>query len=279
MDSELAAILTLLLYLSVAIGLVIRSIRRCEDGWRVWFLYIVDRLYVPLMFRCRTTNRPSPIPSEGGALILANHRSPADPLFIWLNHNFRNGPRNIRAIGFMAAAEYCNKPGIKWLSDTMGNIKVNRDGQDAAQTREAIRKLKDGQLLGIFPEGRINYGTDLLPPNPGIAFLALKSKVPVIPVFIHDAPQCGDDLVAPFLTPSRTRVTYGKPIDLSAYYDKRSSPELLIEVVNYIWSHVAELGGVGYAPAKLPEEPPKPVASQSPEQSPTSSSTTSETSS
>lgn len=255
MDSDLAAILVLCLYAAVAIALVIRSIRQCKYGWRVWVLYIIERLYVPLMFRCRMKNGPPPFPTQGGALVLANHRSPVDPLFIWLNHNFRSNDRSIRPIGFMAAAEYCAKPGIKWMSDTMGNIPVNRNGQDSAQTREAIRRLKNGELLGIFPEGRLNYGTDLMEPNAGVAFLALKAKVPVIPVYIKDAPQCGDNMVAPFITTTRTRVLYGRPIDLSAYYEKRTSPELLVEVVNLLWSRVAELGEVGYAPAQLPEPP------------------------
>lgn len=252
MNSDVAAVIAILVYVAVAIGFVVRSIRQSTDGWRVWLLYIVDRIYVPLMFRCRIMNGPSPLPAEGGVLVLANHRSPVDPLFLWLNHHFRaSNRRDIRVVGFFAAAEYCNKPGINWISDAMTTIRVNRNGQDMSQTREAIRRLKEGRLVGIFPEGRLNFGTDLLPANPGVAFLALKSRVPVIPMFIHNAPQCGDDLVAPFMTPIRVRVTYGTPIDLSAYYEKRTSPELLVEVTNLMMSRVAELGGVGIIPAQV----------------------------
>ncbi len=251
MEPELTAILFLAAYVAVAGGLVIRSIRKCRDGWGVWLLYAIERLYVPLMFGWRANNGPSPFPADGGGIVIANHRSPVDPMMTWMNHHLRPDSREIRVAGFLTAKEYCSIPGLKWLVRTMQPIHEERDGQDMGPTREAIRRLKDGRLVGIFPEGGLNFGTDLREPNPGVAFLALKTKVLVYPVFIHGAPQEGKDLVAPFVQRCRVRVTYGEPIDLSEFHDRRTSPELLADVTNLLMSRLASLGGVGITPVTV----------------------------
>lgn len=254
MNPEIIAILVLVAYVAIAVGLTARAVLRCQDGWGVYVLYFIERLYVPLMFHWRANNGPSPLPAEGGALVLSNHRSPVDPQFAWMNHHLRPGRRNIRVIGYLTAKEYCSIPGLTWLVKTMQSIPVERDGRDMGPAREAIRRLKDGRLVGIFPEGGLNFGTDLREANTGVAFLALKAKVPVYPVFIHGAPQEGKDMVEPFMTRCRVSVTYGEPVDLSEYHGRRSTPELLAEVTNLLMSRLAELGGVGYTPVVVDQD-------------------------
>ena len=254
MESELTAILFLAAYVAVAGGLVIRNIRRCRDGWGIWLLYVIERLYVALMFGWRANNGPSPFPAEGGGIVIANHRSPVDPMMTWMNHHLRPHSRESRVAAFLTSTEYCSIPGLKWLVRTMQTIPVERDGQDMGPTREAIRRLKAGRLVGIFPEGGLNFGTDLREANPGVAFLALKAKVLVYPVFIHGAPQEGKNLVAPFMKRCRVRVTYGEPIDLSEFHGRRTSPELLADVTNLLMSRLASLGGVGITPVMVDGE-------------------------
>lgn len=258
MDSEVAAMLALAVYAAVAVGLVARSILRCREGWGVWLLYVVQRLYGGLIFHWRCNNAPCPIPAEGGGLIIANHRSPVDPMMIWTNHHLRGDPtggsRNIRVAGFLTASEFCDVAGMRWLIRTMRSIPVNRNGQDMAPTREALRRLKNGELVGLFPEGGINWGTRLRSANPGVAFLALKSRVKVYPVFIHDAPQPVTSMVGPFIRRSRVRVTYGEPIDLSEFHEKKTTPELLNEVTDLIMSRLAKTGGVDYTPVGMEDE-------------------------
>lgn len=257
MESEVAAVLTLAVYFAVAVGLVVRNIRRCRDGWGVWLLYVTQRLYSGLIFRWRCNNGPCPLPADGGGLVVANHRSPVDPMMVWTNHHFRGDAgrsRDVRVIGFLTASEYCNIPGMRWLVRTMQSIPVDRDGKDMAPTREALRRLKNGELVGIFPEGGINWESRLRAANPGVAFLALKAQVPVYPVFIHEAPQPKSSMVEPFISRSRVRVTYGKPIDLSVFHGKKKTPELLNEVTDLIMSRLAETGGVDYTPTGMDVE-------------------------
>lgn len=249
MTADQVAQLVLLSYVGVAAGLFWTSKHRCRNDWRVWLLYLINRLYIGLVFQWRSNGR-CPFPDEGGALILANHRSPLDPQLIWMNHHLRHDERarSIRVIGFLMAREYFEQPGlVGWISRAMCSIPVERNGHDMAPTREAIRRLEAGDLIGIFPEGGINMGAGLRSANPGVAFLALRAGVPIIPVYIHGAPQ-SESMVAPFFTPSRVRVSYGTPLDLSHLRGLRKTQELLQNVTLALMTRLAELGGVTYQP-------------------------------
>lgn len=250
MTPDRIAQLVLLAYAAIAVGLLLHSIRKCRDGWRVWLLYLIQRFYVAFVFHWRSNGR-CPYPEFGGAIILSNHRSPVDPMFAWMNSHFRHEEhaRSIRVIGYLMAREYYAQPGlIGWIGRAMQSIPVDRDGRDVGPTREAIRRLERGDLIGIFPEGGIKVGDDLQGANSGIAFLALKSGVPVIPAYIQNAPQC-ESMTEPFYTPRRVRVIYGTPIDLSPWQDQRKSHELLQALTDALMNKLADLGGVRYLPA------------------------------
>ncbi|MBC7819780.1 MAG: 1-acyl-sn-glycerol-3-phosphate acyltransferase [Planctomycetaceae bacterium] len=247
MTPDQLAQLVLLAYAAVAVGLLLASKRRCRDGWKVWLLFLIERLYVAFMFRWRANGR-CPYPESSGALILSNHRSPLDPMMAWMNSHLRHEERaqSIRVIGYLMAREYYEQPGLTgWISRAMQSIPVERDGHDMGPTREAVRRLERGDLIGIFPEGGINTGDGLRSANPGIAFLALKAEVPVIPVYIHGVPKT-ESMVTPFYTPSRVRVTYGTPIDLSLWQGQRKTQELLQSLTDELMLKLADLGGVTY---------------------------------
>lgn len=247
MTPDQLAQLVLLAYAAIAVGLLLASKRQCKDGWKVWLLFLIERLYVAFLFRWRANGR-CPYPENSGALILSNHRSPIDPLMAWMNSHLRyeEHARSVRVIGYLMAREYYEQPGlIGWISRAMQSIPVDRDGHDMGPTRDAIRRLEEGDLIGIFPEAGINTGEGVRAANPGIAFLALKAGVPVIPVYIHGVPQT-KSMVAPFYTPSRVRVTYGTPIDLSPWQGQRKSQELLQALTDALMCKLADLGGVRY---------------------------------
>ena len=159
-------------------------------------------------------------------------------MFVWM------GRREI--IGFMMAREYYEVKFLHWIAVAMQSIPVQRNGKDLAPTRAALRRLKDGKLLGVFPEGGINRERDLKAGNPGMAWLAVRSQVPVYPVYIHNSPG-GETMIDPFYNFGPVSVYYGDPIDLSAYYDRKPTQEVLQEVTDIMMARIAELGGVGYA--------------------------------
>lgn len=243
MTPDTVAGLTLAAYLLAATLLVVWRALRCPEGWRLWMLYIVDSLYCRLCFHWRADRR-CPFLDARPALVIANHRSPVDPLLIWV------GIANRRPVEFMTAREYFGLRGLKFILGAQRAIPVARDGKDMAATRAALRRLDKGRILGVFPEGRINRnaGPQLLPAGPGIAFLALHSRAPVYPVFIENAPR-GTSMVDPFWSFTRVKVHYGDAVDLSAFYGRRHTPELLAEVTELLMSRLRTLGGL---PADMP---------------------------
>jgi 1-acyl-sn-glycerol-3-phosphate acyltransferase len=240
-DSEWPGLLTLGLYGLALIALLWRQQRRSGLGWQAWLLYGVARGYCGLMFQWRS-NRHCPLPERGPAIVVSNHRSPLDPQLLWVNHHFGwNSPRR-RVISFIMAREFYEKRGIAWICRAMQSIPIDRSGQDMEGVRTALKVLENGGLLGLFPEGRINRGESLLEGDTGVAWLALRSRAPVYPVYIHNAPG-GRNMLEPFCTPSRARLTWGEPVDLSAYYDRRKSQDVLREVTGLLMRRLAELGG------------------------------------
>lgn len=222
-------------------------------GLQAWFLHWVARVYTRVMFDLKADTERT-IPEDAPAIIISNHTSPVDPMLLWADHcgSFRSPV--IRLPGFMTAKEYCDQRGlVGWICRVMESIPVARHGRDMTPAKQALKRLKDSQLVGVFPEGKINAvapDVQLIPGDTGAAWLALKSRVPVIPVYIREAPR-GKSMVGSFLVRTHSRLYYGQPIDISRWYDQRLTQEILREVADEMMLQLARLGGV---------KPPPPVA-------------------
>lgn len=249
MDWKITAI-AILLFGVVLTAIAFWRALTCTAGWRAWICYRIAMIHRFFFSHCRQENACT-IPEEGPAIVVANHTSPLDPVVLWTRHfsGFRR-PR-LRVIGYMMAKEYYIRRGfIGWVCRAMESIPVERSGRDMIPIRDALRRLQEGKLLGLFPEGRINLKTpdeQLLPGGTGIAWLALKSGAPVIPVFIHDSPR-SPSMVKAFIVQAHTALRYGPPIDLSRWKDARGTHEELTEITDYIMSHIAALGGLRITP-------------------------------
>lgn len=261
MTPDAAAIAALCLYAAVVAGAVLWQMARCPSGPMIWWLYVAERLACGLLWRVRGVapdgrQRRCPFPQRSAALIVANHRSPVDPIAMWQNSHLAEPAGVVRPISYLMAREFYEEPRLNWFYRAMRSIPVNRDGNDAAAVRQALGQLKAGDLVGIFPEGGINTGPPgLRAANPGVAFLALSTDAPVYPVYIDGAPTAST-LVRAFFRPARTRLIYGDPIDLSPYRGRKKSQEMLREVTDLIMNTVAALGGVTYAGTPAAEEAP-----------------------
>lgn len=217
---------------------------RCTAGWRVWFLANVARVYIGVMLSWRA-NKPCPFPRDQAAIIIANHTSPVDPVLLWYRHNIGWPRHAMRTIGFLVAGEYVERPDIiGWVCRVMESIPVKRTGRDMGAVRQALKRLAAGKWLGIFPEGGINRTPEcgLQPGNTGVAFISLKSGVPVYPVFIHNSPR-GKTMARSFFKRSRVRITYGEPIDLSQKYgDRKLNAETLDAATEFLMEKLRQLG-------------------------------------
>jgi 1-acyl-sn-glycerol-3-phosphate acyltransferase len=144
----------------------------------------------------------------------------------------------------MVAREYCETPLLGGMLRTFQVIPVGRGGVDTAATKQAIRLAQEGGLVGMFPEGRINETQDtlLLPGRPGAALVALKARVPIIPVFISGSPYDGTPL-GPLKMRAHVRVKIGKPMDLSAYYGREKEAGVTQEITKRLMREIACLAG------------------------------------
>lgn len=150
------------------------------------------------------------LPESGPAIVIANHTSGLDPSLLQATSR--------RVLGFLIAREFYEHPVFHPICRVLGCIPVRRDGHDLAATRASLRALEQGRVVPIFPEGRINptSGRTLLEFKPGAAFIVLHAGVPVVPAFIWGTPPT-NHVVSALVTPSRSHIIYGEPLDPSAF--------------------------------------------------------------
>jgi 1-acyl-sn-glycerol-3-phosphate acyltransferase len=232
--SDILAVCVLVALGCAAAGWVVLKLRQSPFSPAQTALYAFNYTVVRVMWRVRICGR-FPIPEGQGAVIICNHRSSLDPSFIAVTV--------LRVVHWMVAREYCEMPVFRWILRTCGSIPVNRGGGDTAATKAAIRIVEQGGLVGIFPEARVNT-TDqiLLPGRPGAAMIALKGRVPVVPCYIENAPYDGTPIGC-LLMPASVRLTFGQPIDLSAYYDRAGDREVFDELTLRFLGAIAKLAG------------------------------------
>ena len=162
-----------------------------------------------LLFRPRVTGLEH-IPAEGGAILAANHVSFLDPLLLPLVV-----PR--RRVMFLAKVKYIDKPLLHWFLRSVGVIPVATD-DPAGAVAAGVRAVRDGRLVGIFPEGTRSPDGRLRQGKTGVARIAIQAGVPVIPAGIT-----GTDLAFPrgawLPRPRSVRISFGPPIRFPASQD------------------------------------------------------------
>ena len=192
------------------------------------------RLLTKLRWGARTVGE-FPI-SEGGAIIVCNHKSSIDPFFVQTSL--------FRKAHWMVAKEYVEHPALRWfLKHICECIPVNRRGIDTASTKMAIRYASQGELVGMLPEGRINRSDEfLLAARPGAAMVALKAGVPLVPCYIQGSPYAGT-LASPFFMTANTRVYFGQPIETSEYAARADEDGVAGEIMLRALRAIANLAG------------------------------------
>jgi 1-acyl-sn-glycerol-3-phosphate acyltransferase len=118
------------------------------------------------------------IPDEGGAVLASTHVSYIDFIFVGLGAH----PKR-RLVRFMAKKQVFDHPVSGPLMRGMHHIPVDRKAGAAAYD-EALRALKEGELIGVFPEATINRAFDVKDLKTGAARMAIETGTPLIPVAI-----------------------------------------------------------------------------------------------
>jgi 1-acyl-sn-glycerol-3-phosphate acyltransferase len=153
--------------------------------------------------------------NEGSLILVGNHYSVLDVVYPCMVTD--------RPVHFMAKSELWNKAISRKFATMCECIPVKRDGTDVQAVKTAMRILKEGGVINIFPEGTRNHSyDDLLPFKGGAAALAIKTRTPIIPVIQIEK-------VKAFHT---IDVVYGDPIEFSKYYGKKLTSEQIDECDN-----------------------------------------------
>lgn len=117
------------------------------------------------------------LPSEGAAIVAANHLTIYDPFPLQFVLP--------RLLFFMGKAELFQNPIMDWAFRQMGGFPVYRGERDEWAVRHARRVLENGKVLGLFPEGTRTRGKGLRTAKTGVARLAQAAGCPILPVAIH----------------------------------------------------------------------------------------------
>ena len=117
------------------------------------------------------------VPRHGPAVVVAPHRSWLDPPCV--------GAASPRPVRFLITDKVYHVPWTRWFYRGMKSIPVTPGGTNSMRAlRTALRSLKQGEVVGVFPEGRVLPEGDLGRVHPGAAMLAVQVQAPVVPMFI-----------------------------------------------------------------------------------------------
>ncbi|MFD8373870.1 lysophospholipid acyltransferase family protein [Streptomyces sp. NPDC059688] len=205
--------------------------------------YVLLGPLLRLVFRPRIEGLEN-VPAEGPAIVAGNHLSFSDHFLM---------PAILkRRITFLAKAEYFTGPGVKgrltaFFFRSAGQIPVDRSGKEAGQAaiREGLGVLGRGELLGIYPEGTRSHDGRLYKGKVGVAVMALRAGVPVVPcamIGTFEAQPPGK--VVPRMHPVTIR--FGKPLDFSRYAGMENEKAVLRAITDELMYAILTLSEQEY---------------------------------
>lgn len=182
-------------------------------------LKIIVKPIRPLFLRLVYINRKA-FKIKGPYIICSNHIHVLDPIVIALA-----SPRKVR---FMAKSQLFKNKFLGWLIRKLGSFKVDRGANDVSAIKNALKVLRSGDVLGIFPEGMREKAGTLQAFHNGAALLALRTGVPVVPVA----------LIGKYKLWGKIIISAEDPINFSSFEGK-TDPEALREASDKIYAGVA----------------------------------------
>ncbi|MGB9716635.1 MAG: lysophospholipid acyltransferase family protein [Thermodesulfovibrionales bacterium] len=168
------------------------------------------------------------VPDKGGFIVAANHVSYLDPPVI--------GVALKRKPIFIAKEELFKIPFIgafiKYFS-----FQLNRNKPQPSTIKEAISRLKNGEVIVLFPEGGRSADGNILDPKRGVGLIAMMSGSPVVPVLIE-----GTDNALPvgakFIRPAKIKVIFGKYLKIER---KEAGKQFQEKISREIMERIKEL--------------------------------------
>lgn len=149
--------------------------------------------------------------AKSGVVVVSNHTSYLDVVFMYLAIRPKYWPRFIARDSLFEA-----NPALAWIFAHIGAFPIKRDSADRTAVKRAARMLKNGEIVGIMPEGsRRGKGSAAPRVHGGAALIARMGKAPILPMAVHNVDKIkrkGERLRFP-----KVMVEYGNPVLLSDF--------------------------------------------------------------
>ena len=210
-------------------------------GYFYWVTKVVLTPVLTLAFRPRVEGVHR-VPRKGPAILACNHVSYLDWLFLPLVVRWRH-------ISFLAKMEYFTGTGLRgrwqrFFFTATGQVPVDRSGSDAssAALRTAARLLREGKLVGIFPEGSRSRDGRLNRGRTGLARVAAETGVPVIPcatVGVFELAPPGARLPRP----KKVGIRFGEPMTFPSTDGRAATPDELRAWTDELMAEIQRLSG------------------------------------
>jgi 1-acyl-sn-glycerol-3-phosphate acyltransferase len=206
-----------------------------------WFLkFVAIGPAVHAIFRPRADGTDN-VPASGAAILASNHLSAADWIFMPLSLK--------RRVTFLAKAEYFTGRGVKGFLQRVfftgaGQVPIDRSSASAAENaiQTGLRTLREGKLLGIYPEGTRSPDGRLFRGKTGVARMALETGAPVVPVamvYTKRKLPFGKSIM-------RVHVKFGAPLDFSRYEGMSGDRFVERSITDEIMYEIMTLSGQEY---------------------------------
>jgi 1-acyl-sn-glycerol-3-phosphate acyltransferase len=213
--------------------------QRRRAGFWIRLCVVLIKPFDRLLFKLHWSGTQN-VPRTGGVILAANHVSYIDPLlyvrFVW------DSGRTPRVL---IKHSLFQVPVIGTIMRGAKQIPVQRGTAEAGTSlRGAVAALEAGEALCIYPEGTVTRDPDWWPMRgrTGVARLALETRVPVVPIAQWGAQFAYDKYnhKVALVPRKRIQISAGPPVDLSAYYDRPITGELLRAVTDVIMTAIRD---------------------------------------
>lgn len=193
-----------------------------------WFFMLcchVTRLALLSYFRVEYRGTDRLPPQNDPYLLVSNHASNLDPLLITFPTR--------RWVRFLGKEELTEHRWFGWFFRALGIVGISRGAGDTSALDRCAGLVKEGFVLGIFPEGTRHPDGVLGRPKSGMALIAKQAAADVVPVAVA--------YERPLHFRSRAVVCYGEKIPFSALGLEEPSPRALKQATKLVWEKITAL--------------------------------------
>lgn len=171
------------------------------------FALSVLRLFCRVFFKYEVIGIEN-VPLEGNVIIAANHKSNLDPIFV-------ASSMTTREVAAVAKKELFDHKILGFILKKLNTIPIDRENTGISTVKQILRAIKDGYVLGLFPEGTRVRGKEFGQAKAGLSLFASKGKANVVPISV----------ISTYKLFSRVKIYIGEPIDMSQYFKAKLTNE------------------------------------------------------